>query len=281
MHSQLLLILLLQLLLLLALSDVPLRAHAQPPLPYSNSVIGPYTLPPFSAALFPLSTLRISSPESLIGTLLFMQSGTGPMFIVNSSSSIAAGNFDLTYTVEMPHSEDDPQACQPLQHDWTDEGTPLSGSLLLIGRGTCKFLEKLNNAAAVSAAVGGIINCHGCSPEYMSAVSATLIPSFLMFESDGALITSYLSARRAALLTGNASALIGPNGENYTQPVVATVVGTSALKSNERNALKEIASMMTLDFAGGAEDGGLIHWHLLTDTDLDPCINRIAGQRRI
>ena len=143
------------------------------------------------------SSLTVTAPTSLVGTLVYATSPTaGPPIIATGPSYL------LPLTVVLPNSIDDPLGCTPFTQNSTDTGQPLAGSLLLLLRGTCDFDVKAANAYAMGVAILAIYNCNSvappfCAPQLVDPTNYDEIdlPYFFMFDSDGRLWQQYLQAR--------------------------------------------------------------------------------------
>ena len=79
---------------------------------------------------------------------------------------------------------------------WT--GTPFAGAIGLVSRGTCAFVDKVNNLAAAGAVAALVYNNAGGPPIVMGGLEATTIPSMMFSKADGLAVV--------ALITGDATA---------------------------------------------------------------------------
>lgn len=88
----------------------------------------------------------------------------------------------------------------------------LTGNIALISRGTCSFVEKINNAATAGAAAVIIYNNAGGPPIVMSA-SGTTIPSAMIAQGAGVAIRDFLASNppATASVTGPAARITDPS----------------------------------------------------------------------
>jgi Leucine-rich repeat (LRR) protein len=224
------------------------------------------------------SSLRITQPAELVGTLMWAQSPySGPMFNVPEADA-AAGNFDLSFRIVIPHSNDDILACDPFQ-PFNDEGEALAGAIVMAQRGgDCAFAPKIDHVVGANAAAIALQNGVGRVGLVRVGVN-THVPTPIMFWTlkDGAIIRGYLLRRRAYLKArAQDPNYVSPDGKDYSLPVMGTVVGTGPIKSSELTALKSIARTMQVN-ALLSDFSTLRDWKELLTSDLDPCLNRIVG----
>jgi hypothetical protein len=82
---------------------------------------------------------------------------------------------------------------------WT--GTPFLGKIGLVQRGTCGFVDKVNNLAAAGAVAALVFNNAGGPPIVMGGLEATTIPSMMISLSDGQAVVALISGDNTATAT--------------------------------------------------------------------------------
>lgn len=122
--------------------------------------------------------------------------GTVPAHLVNLYGLLGAKdnftgdvNSDIVYagTVDSSNFE----GCS----DWT--GTPFTGKVALISRGTCTFADKINKAATAGATAVIVFNNQAPVPIVMGGIEGTTIPAVMIGQTDGNNIVSFLSTLTA------------------------------------------------------------------------------------
>ena len=78
------------------------------------------------------------------------------------------------------------------------DGTPFAGAIGFVSRGTCGFVDKVNNLAAAGAVAALVYNNAGGPPIVMGGLEATTIPSMMISNADGLAVV--------ALITGDTTA---------------------------------------------------------------------------
>jgi subtilisin family serine protease len=139
-------------------------------------------------------------------------------------------NADLLYAGNVEPGNQD--GCDP----FTDN-TAFTGKIALIIRGSCGFVDKINNAEAAGAIAAIIFNGVSDTPIAMGGIETTNIPAVMIGLADGNAIIDFISTVVAtdvqAFISGtavytlinslgdilNAGSLIGPNNSfNVTKP---------------------------------------------------------------
>lgn len=224
------------------------------------------------------SYMSFSSPPLLAdGKMAFAMSHyVGPNFVV-SPEQAAVGNFTVTNEIVIPHIDDGIEGCDPLTSNYTTDGDLIRGKILLVRRRPCRFQPKLEVAMAAGVAALIIFNCDDCEPGLLRIIDATsTIPVVFIDTFDGNLLYNYLTQR--AVWRNNGSQPQQPGETDYSQPMIASVIGTGALDPVEFEAWKVIAGTMDLPVDIAAAASSLVHWsELLSDNPPDPCLQRIIG----
>ncbi|MGA2970968.1 MAG: S8 family serine peptidase, partial [Acidimicrobiales bacterium] len=108
----------------------------------------------------------------------------------------------------------------------------LSGQFVLVLRGTCDFSVKVGNAQN-SGALGVIIIDNGTGLSPWSVGTAALIPAFLISQTDGANLKTYIDANPGASVTLNPNPFQAPASTQYVDdkciPVESAPLPTEAL----------------------------------------------------
>ena len=99
----------------------------------------------------------------------------------------------------------------------------LTGRIALISRGTCTFVEKINNASAAGATAVIVYNNAGGPPTVMSATGTT-IPSAMIAQGSGVAIRDFLASNPATGATVTAPAA------RITDPAFADILNSSSLQ---------------------------------------------------
>lgn len=100
----------------------------------------------------------------------------------------------------------------------------MTGKIALISRGTCGFLEKVNNATAAGAVGALIYNNAGGPPIVMGALEPTTIPSVMVGNLAGISLRDFLTANPAANMTVTAPVA------RLVDPDFADVLAASSLR---------------------------------------------------
>ena len=136
----------------------------------------------------------VSNPFSITGP------GSPPSNLLDIPALVGTGP-DITSDVsgDVVHSEDVDAAnfegCDP----WA--GTPFSGSIALISRGSCDFSDKVNNAEAAGALAVVVYNNVGDNVIRMGALETTNIPSVMIGQADGQNVASFIDSNPGATST--------------------------------------------------------------------------------
>jgi len=166
-------------------------------------------------------------PPELVGALSIQ--GTGPVMVADMTGTMEyAGNIDAGNF----------EGCSPFT------GTPFTGLIAVISRGSCAFADKVNNAAAAGATGVIVHNNVGGDPIVMGGLDATALPSVMVSLDIGTSIVNHINANPGAAtvsvaattttnLNGQADAMAafssrGPSPFEYNKPDV-TNPGVSIL----------------------------------------------------
>ena len=212
-------------------------------------------------------SFQVSGPSALVGTVFYQPDEFTPGL-----------NFPqgLTARAVLPNSVDGLLGCAPLKSNFTTDGVPIQGTVLLLKRGTCPFYNKVVNVQAAQPALVIVFD----------SVTATL--STLRLYYDGIYIQGGpgvpspsvpgigITAHDGNLL----SAALTPNAP----PVYITINGTGPLQSGDRAVLVDLLNHVNFTAQTPTQLAADLYagnrpWTMyeLNRTDVDPCLVPLAG----
>jgi PKD repeat protein len=126
------------------------------------------------------ASLQVNSPASIAGAYTAIQAGFGPAITVPITSDLVLVNDGTA-----PNTD----ACDPIQN-----GAAIFGKIVVIDRGTCTFISKVNAAEAAGAIAVIVCNNQAGSPISMGGTGTSNIPAVMISQADGNTLKSILSA---------------------------------------------------------------------------------------
>ena len=212
--------------------------------------------------------LTVTSPAAYAGTVFYLPTEFTPGLNYPNG---------LTAPVTLPHTVDDPLACNPMTSPVNRYGSPIAGSVLLIKRGVCPFYQKWINAQVFNPALVVIYDSLGLIPPLASirqfydliyipggvGIPSPTVPGISISQNDGIIWATACST--------NQSLTIAIQG---TGPMVA---GDRAILLDLLNhvnfTVQSSTAIATALYAGSRP------WNVyeLTRTDVDPCLQPLAG----
>lgn len=138
--------------------------------------------------------LQVNSPSSVAGNYTAIQAGFGPTITAPITADMVLINDDVA-----PASD----GCDNILN-----AAQLSGKIVVIDRGTCTFIQKVNTAEAAGAVAVVVINNQAGSPISMGGTGTSGIPAVMISQADGNLLKTVLSAGGVINATLNPPAVV-------------------------------------------------------------------------
>lgn len=140
------------------------------------------------------STFTVNTPAEIAGSYTAFGATFGPAITVPITSDIV-----LVDDGTAPATD----ACDPIIN-----GNAIDGKIVVIDRGTCTFVSKVQAAEAVGALAVIVINNTGAAPFAMPGAGPVTIPSVMISKADGDLLKAQIAAGHAVNVTLNPSGAV-------------------------------------------------------------------------